>query len=794
MKFDEIARIGGRNAALLLFATALLTMRATAERSPSNDSTHPSEIWYTRFLEHRRLFFDGEGFLAFDHRANDRLCNDQADLMESMLFAYLYSGKISWLDEFVRHGANVASRVADLNGDGIRGWETARFSENLVRGAQFTDVVFRDKSPLRRFSFEEVSDSDSTLPAGWTRIQATPAKALVGPGLGIDGSQAAVLRSDGSNWVTFAHHITDFVPGAQYYFEIQARTDAASMTPLLECRQGRVYLPKFRHMQPQLPVATNRWLKYGITFAGPATKAEPLTIEFFPYPLAPGATIHFDEGEFGEAINAAPLHWNQDPTVRNRVLFDSRTGVAVFDASAPRSASLWQTLHNPYVTNHSNVEPGMWYRVACEAYVTNWAGPATMQIIDSATGHVFGSASITNRSWQMHVFEIRTPTTPTTNVAIFFKGGENSVDGAQSFFRNPQVKQFANHVVDDAFVLNVLLEFANLTRMHPDLESRFGDVAREWVNLASGIAREWDANWIEEPGLGQGMGSYLVPDDGSQGMFARATLPLNQFANGGLVHLGIHRYNGDPFHLDRAEKLGRALLRYLTPTGTGYTWPYYTELFPDSGRRVWPISARSEDLAHSNLTIAFAIALHGDRVLIGDAEMGQFLGTFLRQIYDGNPTKPRLTRAVSGAVSDYYTKLPEVWWWLKLAKHHPDVLHAVNASVEPYAAVDTSGPIHSELGVWSDQGWRILLKAMLAFYHRQDELRQLGPKLAASRVPAGIEISWPSWFPNYSLERASTVNAPWSPIGVSQDSSPGRFRIYFPPADRASLFRLRKIP
>jgi len=443
------------------------------------------------------------------------------------------------------------------------------------------------------------------------------------------------------------------------------------------------------------------------------------------------------------------------------------------------------------VTNNANVEPGLLYKVSCEVRVLDWHGPAFLQVADKTTGKLFGTVSITNHAWETHTFEFRSPVAGAANMAILINGGYGGGPQGKTQVRNPQVKQFSSHVVDDALVLNVLLEFANYVRLQPELENRFGAFAREWVKLAKEIAHQWEGNWVEEPGEDRTAGVYLVPDDGSQGVFARASLPLNQFAIAGLVHWGLFKYSGDAFYLARTRKLGEAFLRYLEPTTHGYTWPYYKELFPDGGRRLSPIASRSEDLAHSNLTIAFALSLYEERVLIGDVEMARLLDTFLRQIYEAEPSGPRMARAVSGLGSGYYAKLPEVWWWLKLAGLNPDVLHAVSASVEKDVGIDVSGPVHSELGVWSDQGWRILLKSMLAYYFRELERERLGPALAiVVDGSQGVSVSWPAWFRSYRLESSGGVAGGWRWAEAAENRSSGRFEAQFPRMDSMGLFRL----
>jgi hypothetical protein len=154
--------------------------------------------------------------------------------------------------------------------------------------------------------------------------------------------------------------------------------------------------------------------------------------------------------------------------------------------------------------------------------------------------------------------------------------------------------------------------------------------------------------------------------------------------------------------------------------------------------------------------------------------MGRLLRTFLGQVFNGSDSAPSLSSDVLGR-SQVVDALPSAWWWLELSALHPEVLRVATLSVERFADIDTSRPIHSELGVWYDQGWRILLKAMLAYYHSLAERQMLGPTLRIEKVSDGIEVSWAAWHAGYTLVTTPQLRRIWATANSGHVIRNGRY-------------------
>lgn len=89
----------------------------------------------------------------------------------------------------------------------------------------------------------------------------------------------------------------------------------------------------------------------------------------------------------------------------------------------------------------------------------------------------------------------------------------------------------------------------------------------------------------------------------------------------------------------------------------------------------------------------------------------------------------------------------------------PDILNAIVKSTEQSNEVNTGYLLHSELGVWYDQGWRILQKAIIAYYYQRQEAGLIGSRLLIDIGLNGVvRVTWPAWLNAYQLEGKSTLN------------------------------------
>lgn len=755
--------------------------------------TPASARWWDRFLTHRSAFYGGNGFLGFGREANDRLSNDQADLMESLIVAYRSTTNRWWLEEFVRHATNIVARVEDLNGNGLAGWPSARYSENLVRNPRFLETEVKSRIPLLMMDLETPWGLDPTLPDGWQRLQGSDSTVFLGEDVGVGGSRGGVLKSDGTNWSTLSYAMEGVTNRGVYYFEIKVKLDRGGFFARLDARQqGTGYITRSRYKRV-LP-GEDGWSVEGILFSVLEGGTGPVHLDVYPVPLEKGVTIFVDQAEVGLASGDGPSAWSGLGDGFAGIEFDAGTGtVSLHAAGRSIETELWQVLSNPYVTNNGNVEPGVLYRVACDARLGAGSEEGGVEIVDRPAGMVLGHAEVKDRGWQRLSFQFRAPTGLPRGVAIrlWARGVDEGSEGVE--FRAPQVRQFANHIVDDGLILNILLEFVREVRSDPGLEAEYSAPAWAFEQLADQLSRGWGGSWLESGDEVRGSGTYIVPDDGSQGIFARASLPLNQFSIAGMVHLQLYLLTGSEFHRERAVRLGRSMLRYLEDSGDGYEWKYYREVIPDGGRQIALIGSSPEDLAHANAEIAFMVALHRAGVVVDDERMGRLIRTVRGRMVDSSSGRVRFASSLKGIRGGITDQLPEVWWWMKLIELDSSLLQVFDEAIEPFEAIVTSAPVHSELGVWYDQGWRVLQKAMLAHYHKLSEARRLGPSIEVDRVPGGVRFSWPSWFENALLEGAESPGGSWQALAVASTVSGGR-REYVDRGRLSSRFVRLRLP
>lgn len=742
--------LGARPKALFLVVLTTFTLIASAKGSESSE-------WFDKFENHLQTFYQGDGFLNFDYRANDRISNDQADLIESCLYGYEMSKSMAFLDRAARLVDGVLTKFVDLDGDGRKGWDTARYSLNLIQNHTFGGVRILESHELVRSGFEVASLIDGTLPDGWSRSQATSDKVFRRVGAGVDGSAGVVLRTDGTNWVGLKSVLPTYTPGAFYYIEFDGWTKSNAVRPRPDIYYGATYMAV--SIYDAFTSTPEQWDRVRLTFKAPEHSGETLVLKLGGSALTDGVEIRFDNVVYGEVTRSAPLFWETEGP-RSAVEFEQSVVVL---HSAPNSeiAGIHQVPFNPFVTNNTAYEPGIRYRVTIEAQVSDPSVSGRVEVFDENTQKLLGEGFCTSTNWSKTEFEFVAPLYPNHILRFRLFGPTTTENNSFCKFRLPAMQQFAGHIVDEGLTANALLRFANFVRKDPMANLRFSQKAETCLTVAREVAYSWEPYWVDHGNWGV----YTIPDDGAQGQFAGRSLPLNQFAMAGLVWFGLFDATGESFALVRASQLAQAAKKLLYVDNGSYSWNYFEDLLPVPPRGIL-IGVREEDTAHGNLDMAFFLSAFRHHIVFDHVDIGLFLETFFKKMYRDATNPPQIALDVRGI--RFGSGLAPVWWWSELAEFHPDILNAIVKSTEQSNKVNTGYPLHSELGVWYDQGWRILQKAMIAYYYQRREAGLLGPRLLIDIGLNGVvRVTWPAWLNSYQLKGKSTLNRNelWEPVG-----------------------------
>jgi hypothetical protein len=760
---------------LVLLAVARL---ATAAGAPD------SAFWFARFEEHLDRFYERRGFLGWDHRAHDRIANDQADLMEALLYAYRSTGDPRWLDEFALQADAVVAKVGDLDGDGHRGWDTPRYAHNLVSNPSFSGLDVIDRELVGAWDFAVPGD-DPTLPRGWHRSQSTSNEVFRAVVDDLAGGYAVTARTDGINWVGLEHTTTSWLTDAVYQVVIAARSDTPSVQPNIDVRIGGVFLDVARSVSDL--AAAPGWGQVSVTFRTPASPGL-MSVRLLPTSVAAGATLRFHSPQLFRATEVSAAAWR--PLSGTAPVVELGPGYATIvqrTEGVPAGAAL--TLTNPYVQGGCGYQPGIRYRVRGELRAEHDGTEGILRIYDATTATTLGESRSATRDWQWREFEFDAPADCAHDLQVHAVANGGGSGPRSVSFRNLRVQQFAGYIVDEALVLNVLLRFALLVQTDPAL-SRWRDKADAYYQLATELAGRWQQDWFEA----QQSGAFLARNDGSLGSQARATLPVNQFMMAGLVMLRLDAYRPEPELRRRAAQIARTFMSMLHHEADVAWWYSYQEPFADAGRNLAAIASSVEDTSHGNLVAAFVLESYRRGIVFDEATLAPLVNLFTHRMFNRDWARPRIADVITGGDGAGASRLPLVWWWLEAAELDPEVLEIVTACAQPFVGIDTSTPIHSELGVWYDQGWRVLLKAMLAYYHKQRETGQLGPRLSIKRHQHEVRLRWPAWLEDFQLEASEGVAIP-SPAWLNVPGAglePGFNVVSLPGLEAQRFFRLQR--
>ncbi|MFH1571334.1 MAG: hypothetical protein ABIL09_25315 [Gemmatimonadota bacterium] len=146
--------------------------------------------------------------------------------------------------------------------------------------------------------------------------------------------------------------------------------------------------------------------------------------------------------------------------------------------------------------------------------------------------------------------------------------------------------------VADAILVGPMLDLAEYVRLEapPEVRTRFGPKAAEYVDLAEQLLAKWEdrGTWLEDGQVGGYVAWDRFLDPADPGTWqqrgavlnAGSSLPSNKQQDMGIVHLRLYRLTGSAEHRRKAVLIFSYTRSRLSRHDGYYTWDYWEPFYP----------------------------------------------------------------------------------------------------------------------------------------------------------------------------------------------------------------------
>ncbi|GAB3865004.1 hypothetical protein GCM10029963_76350 [Micromonospora andamanensis] len=165
------------------------------------------DTWYDRYV----AMDAAVGDTYYRSADGAQLAWNESYVLDSYVDVYGLSRDRRWLDKAVTHIDGMIADADDADGDGYRGWQTARYSPVEIDNG----------------GMETGAQGDSTLPADWLRFQTTSANAFRTTDRRA-GAYAARIDSDGQLWRKLYQPVNTYHPNTVYQLRFWSRTNGSA--------------------------------------------------------------------------------------------------------------------------------------------------------------------------------------------------------------------------------------------------------------------------------------------------------------------------------------------------------------------------------------------------------------------------------------------------------------------------------------------------------------------------------------------------------------------------------------
>lgn len=236
----------------LLARLTALAVGATAALIPAGSAQASGNLWYDKYV----AMDAAVGHKYYRSADSATLGWAESYLLSSYVDVYQLSRDNTWLDKVVTHADGVIADADDDDGDGFRGWNTARYSPVEITNN----------------GMETGASGDSTLPASWVRFQTTSANAFRTTDR-YAGSYSVRLDSDGKLWRMLYQPMGTYHPNTTYTLQFYAKTNGSAAG-------GRGYVRDKTTGQVicSVPVTSTAWAYYKTECRTPAVAGHQLEV------------------------------------------------------------------------------------------------------------------------------------------------------------------------------------------------------------------------------------------------------------------------------------------------------------------------------------------------------------------------------------------------------------------------------------------------------------------------------------------------------------------------------------
>ncbi len=473
------------------------------------EATNPT-TWQSRSEEHWRAFEKGDQFLAFGDRAKDRFSNEIAHLIGSYLALHSVSGETKWISEAARQLDEILGRTDTWHRSGV-GWSTPRYSANLIQNGSGAGVVVTDWRQVFSEGFDVAGPWG--FPPEWRRVQATASTAYRDAAAGKDGTGCLVLVADGVNWVSADRAGPELKANTHYEVEFEGWTYSINRRREIDVRVGDTST-----WIPTTPLSafpsgvTNEWRKFSIQFRNPAFFVDSIRVRLvIPSCQIQGARLKIENLTVREVTKSRLANWENLNGPASNVL----GGDAI---TLKNNGTTWQAvgqrLYDPWVAVNANYQPGARYRVRFQAQTTPGIA-AVATVLNGRIGRTIAPAVNSTVTWREFELNFYAPTVPGEDVWLLLYPNSYASAGETASFRAVDIRQYAGLIIDEALVINAMLEFVRLGRTTPHLSTEHATRIASYLVLARTIADQWNRDWVEN----ENFGTFRYADDGAASVF-----------------------------------------------------------------------------------------------------------------------------------------------------------------------------------------------------------------------------------------------------------------------------------
>jgi hypothetical protein len=219
-------------------------------------------------------------------------------------------------------------------------------------------------------------------------------------------------------------------------------------------------------------------------------------------------------------------------------------------------------------------------------------------------------------------------------------------------------KYWIDSHVGDAILMTGILDFSVLVLENKDLKKKYGDKAKQYIEIARrDIIEKNDKRetWKEDGPVGGYISyeKYMEPGNTKEWKYGKEVLkaglshPFNKQNDMALVCIRLYRLTGDKFYFDRAEKIFLRMKRQLQFYDDHYEWNYWEPFGP------WDIDLTNNKTIHwvginpnagyQSREVAQIVEAYHHGIVFDETDIKRLINTHLNVMWNKDSRNPVFT-------------------------------------------------------------------------------------------------------------------------------------------------------